>query len=53
MTKEELLEILANSYTALSIFEDESNTEVIELERVKILALLKMVQNSESDEESK
>ena len=53
MTKEKLLETLTNSYTALSAFEDESNTEETELERVKILALLEIVQNSENDEESK
>ncbi len=53
MTKENLLEALTNSYTALSAFEDESNTKEIELERVKILAALEMVQNSENDEESK
>jgi hypothetical protein len=47
--KEKLIEVLNNSYTALSVFEDDTNTEEIEFERKKIVAALEGIKNGDGE----
>jgi hypothetical protein len=48
--KEKLIEALNNSYTALSVFENDSNTKEIEFERQKIRDALQAIRKSDENE---
>jgi len=52
-TKKKILQTLMNTFTALSLIEDESNSEEIELERKRLLEILQALKSDENEAESK
>lgn len=48
--KEKMIEVIKNSYMALSVWEDETNTEEIEAERQRLRDALEAIQKSDNNE---
>ena len=47
-----MIEVIKNSYMALSVWEDETNTEEIEAERQRLRDALEAIQKSDNNEKN-